>query len=547
MQIHAKGESGHTIIAGTTIYNSRGLVEKQYVSQDIAAVLSAYYDTGIANWKHTAYEYDALGRVTLQTNPDDTTVSHDYSTAWQTTTTNENGNRKDYIFDAFKRLTRVVEYPEIYLYEAKWGTFGSGNGQFFYPLGIAVDSQGYIYVADTGNNRIQKFNSDGTFQAKWGSFGTENGQFNAPSGIAADSQGYIFVADTDNDRIQKFDSAGNFQTMWGVSGSDNGELNSPCGAAIDSQGVAYVTDKFNNRVQKFRYVSTSTTSYQYDIAGNLTGVEDNNSNITEMDYNWLSRKTGMTDPDMGTWSYDYDANGNLTSQTDNKDQTITLTYDALNRLTGKTYPAGLGMTNISYVYDAYQAGVNYGKGKRTSMTDALGANSHTWKYDSRGRLINEIKTIDAVPYTTSYTYDGADRIYQITYPTGEVVTNGYNLRGLPYSLSGNQAGSLATSAYYNQLGSITEINLYNTSGSNKVTWGYCGTGGAYDTAGGYYGRLWEIRTTKQPAGTPVLQDIRHTWDAGGNLVQREDLVNSETESFHYDSLDRLIEVNGAYS
>lgn len=133
---------------------------------------------------------------------------------------------------------------------------------------------------------------------------------------------------------------------------------------------------------------------------------------------------------MGYWVYTYDNNSNLQTQTDAKSHTITLNYDALNRLMGKTYPRGLGMTNVGYTYDS-TAGGNYGKGKRTSMTDALGSNSTTDKYDNRGRLIQETKTISSIPYTTSYTYDGADRNTAITYPTGETVRQNYNGRGLP--------------------------------------------------------------------------------------------------------------------
>ena len=178
------------------------------------------------------------------------------------------------------------------------------------------------------------------------------------------------------------------------------------------------------------------------------------------------------------------------------------------------------------------------------MTDHFGTNSDNWKYDTRGRLIREDKIIDSATYTTQYAYDGADRIATITYPTSEVVTQTYNGRGLPHTLSGTTAGSLVTSVLYNQLGSIMEINLNN---STKSTLGYYGTGGTYDTTGGYYGRLWEIKTTKQPAGTPVLQDVRHTWDAGANLTQRQDLVSSETENFTYDNVDRLTGVSGAYT
>ena len=65
-------------------------------------------------------------------------------------------------------------------------------------------------MADTGNNRIQKFDANGVFLAKFGSFGTANGQFNGPYGVATDATGNVWVADSGNNRIQKFDAGGNF-------------------------------------------------------------------------------------------------------------------------------------------------------------------------------------------------------------------------------------------------------------------------------------------------------------------------------------------------
>ncbi len=65
----------------------------------------------------------------------------------------------------------------------EWGSFGAGNGQFAGAHGIEVDANGNVYVADTGNNRIQKFTSDGILLVKWGSSGTAPGQFNHPHGI----------------------------------------------------------------------------------------------------------------------------------------------------------------------------------------------------------------------------------------------------------------------------------------------------------------------------------------------------------------------------
>jgi RHS repeat-associated protein len=396
IQTQTNGESGHTIITGTTVYNNRGQVDKQYVPQDIPSVLNLYYDTDIANWKYTTFTYDALGRTIEQTNADSTVVSTDFDTAWKTTATDPLNHKKNYYYDAYHRLITVEE----------------------------LNSGFSVYA---------------------------------------------------------------------------------------------------------------TTQYTYDILGNLVSVIDDADNTATMTYDWLSRKTAMSDPDMGNWSYTYDGNSNLLTQTDSISHTITLAYDALNRLTGKTYPAGLGMTNVSYAYDSV-AGGNYGKGRRTGMSDALGANSAAYVYDIKGRLSSENKVIDAVTYTTSYTYDGADRLLTVTYPGGEVVTNDYNGRGLPDSVYGTSAGNVVNSTLYNALGSITDINFGNP-GVLSTTYGYYGTGGNHDTAGGYYGRLWEIKTVN--SGSTVLQDIRHTWDAVGNLNQRQYLVGGETETYSYDFLDRL--------
>jgi RHS repeat-associated protein len=67
-----------------------------------------------------------------------------------------------------------------------------------------------------------------------------------------------------------------------------------------------------------------------------------------------------------------------------------------------------------------------------------------------------------------------------------------------------------------------------------------------DTTGGYYGRLYRRETLPQAGGNDI-QNVRHTWDAGGNLSTRQDVLASETETFSYDSLDRLTAVSGAYT
>ena len=84
---------------------------------------------------------------------------------------------------------------------------GSGDGQFFGgPLGVAVDGSGNVFVTDRYNARIQEFTNTGTFLTKWGSFGSGDGQFgsNSPTAVAVDASGDVFVADNGNNRVQKF-------------------------------------------------------------------------------------------------------------------------------------------------------------------------------------------------------------------------------------------------------------------------------------------------------------------------------------------------------
>ena len=148
----------------------------------------------------------------------------------------------------------AAESPPNYV--AQWGVNGSGDGQFQYPAGIATDSAGNVYVADTDNHRIQKFTSSGTFVTKWGVNGSGDGQFQKPFGIATDSAGNVYVSDTNNQRIQKFASAGSLITKWGSGGSANGQFLFPHGIATDSAGNVYVADTHNHRVQKFGSVDS---------------------------------------------------------------------------------------------------------------------------------------------------------------------------------------------------------------------------------------------------------------------------------------------------
>jgi len=138
------------------------------------------------------------------------------------------------------------------------GKPGGGRGQFSAPAGLAVDGDGNLYVADSGNHRIQKFDGDGHFLGVLGTPGGGDGQLNEPWGVAVDNEGNIFVADTWNHRIQKFDSSFGFQKAWGQGFVDVGqrepeplEFFGPRSIAIDADGDLWLVDTGNKRVLKF--------------------------------------------------------------------------------------------------------------------------------------------------------------------------------------------------------------------------------------------------------------------------------------------------------
>lgn len=157
------------------------------------------------------------------------------------------------LYATFESLHVVHEYSALFVSEPIriFGGFGSGDGQFNAPLGIAVDVAGDLFVVDSGNHRVQKLSPDGTFRLKWGSRGALDGQFESPSGIAVSSAGQIYVADTGNHRIERFDLQGVFHLKWGGFGTANGEFRSPVGVAVSRDGRVYVADNDNPRVQEF--------------------------------------------------------------------------------------------------------------------------------------------------------------------------------------------------------------------------------------------------------------------------------------------------------
>jgi uncharacterized protein (TIGR03663 family) len=159
-----------------------------------------------------------------------------------------------YVVDTFNH--RIQKFDRDGKFVLAWGSEGSEDGQFKEPWGVAVAPSGDVYVADTWNHRIQRFDANGTFKTKWGAqqlvgnARDATGNFFGPRAIAIDQSGSVLVTDTGNHRVQRFDADGKFLAVYGGRGAGDGLFAEPVGVAVDRSGNVYVADTWNHRIQK---------------------------------------------------------------------------------------------------------------------------------------------------------------------------------------------------------------------------------------------------------------------------------------------------------
>jgi tripartite motif-containing protein 71 len=160
-----------------------------------------------------------------------------------------------YVGDQFSHL--VQRFSPAGRFLSQWGVYGAGPGQLGAVDGLAVAPSGDVYVLDATHARIERFTPAGRLLGEWGSPGTALGQFDfgpgygpdkPPGGDLAIGGGYVYVADSANNRIVRFDLDGTHPQLIAGPGSAPGQVSSPRGLAI-SGGVLYVADEGNHRVQ----------------------------------------------------------------------------------------------------------------------------------------------------------------------------------------------------------------------------------------------------------------------------------------------------------
>ena len=164
----------------------------------------------------------------------------------------------DNIFVADSGNHRIQKFSKSFELTASVGKEGKKNLQFKQPSGVSVDPiSGKIFVADTGNHRIQVLNEDLSFSHTFGKKGGDIGHLHSPSDVSVSVNGFVYVADTDNSRIQVFTTDGRFVRQFGHEGLPERHLDQPLGVAVDCAETAIVTSSMDHHV------------YIYDCHGNL--------------------------------------------------------------------------------------------------------------------------------------------------------------------------------------------------------------------------------------------------------------------------------------
>ena len=245
-----------------------------------------------------------------------------------------------YIADASNNGIRKVDSTGTITTIAGTGEFGfSGDGgpavaaQLRSPRGVAVDSAGNVYIADSSNRRIRKIDSTGTITTIAGTgrlgFSGDGGpavaaQLRSPYGVAVDGAGNLYIADASNNGIRKVDSTGTITTIAGTGESgfsgDGGpaveaELRSPYGVAVDSAGNVYIADSSNWRIRKIDSIgddrlqwgrrpgSRAPRGVAVDSAGNVYIADVGNHRIRKVD------STGTITTIAGTGEFGFSGDG----------------------------------------------------------------------------------------------------------------------------------------------------------------------------------------------------------------------------------------------
>ncbi len=448
---------------------------------------------------------NALGHVTL--------FSYDVGTGnllWS----ESNGIRTNYEYDTFGRVSKEIKPYDSSSYPTK---------QYYYDLDGVTPEKISVSLKSSGN----EYTNISYFYDGFGNLVqvkslvddeeiVKNLYYDAEFRAVAEDNPFF------TDYFENMSSNGSYQTNYTYDVLDRvTSVLNPDGSSKTVEFSQYNITDYDENDHKHMYVldghgrivsvfeyndnivnETYETTYEYDDNDNLVEITDTLGNVFGFTYDALSRKTNMSDPDLGNWSYEYDKNGNLVLQIDNIDNEILLSYDELNRINAKNSSD----VNISFYYDEQYLG---------TLTNTTGSNglADAYTYDERYRVMLHNKFMDDFVFNTSFVYDSQNRL---------VSREGFSELDFIYNQQGlmDVIPDVIDSSNYNAFGSIL-----NRTYNNGLIQSY-----VYNDSNG---RLVSI-------SIPDVQGLTYTYDAVGNILSINDTVQDRMSVMSYDDLDRLI-------
>ena len=334
-------------------------------------------------------------------------------------------------------------------------------------------------------------------------------------------------------------------------------------------------DALGNMLQDIG-ASNQTSSFTYDAMGNMVMATDQASNPTHRAFDALNRLYQITDPasgitatsydahnrpltvtaptgaatayvyngfgdviqesnpNTGTTVYYYDSTGNRIQRVAATGAVTQYTYDALDRVLTMTFPSD-SAENVTYAYD--ESGHGSGVGRLTSVSDAAGTLSRS--YDQLGNLLTDARTTSATTLTTTYTYDAANRIVSIVYPSGATVSYTRDTMGRVASVSAQPSGGastlVASSIAYKPFGPDAGLR-YGSAGQQTRSFDQ-----DYRLT-----NVTDIGTVRRGLAR-VAENLSYAYYPTNNVQTSTDAVTAgNSQSFGYDNLQRLSAASGGY-
>ncbi len=490
------------------------------------------------------FEYDTYGNLTkvVNTKGGKTTIAYDtayalfpestknalghtFSSSWDPvcegplSTTDANGQITTTTYDALCRHART-DGPLGGFVQTTYPSFGEPNAQHTQVETAAASGAGTQWSRHYFDGLGRRYLSERRGPSAGEEILSDEVTYNARGGVATAARPR-FTGDTAYTSSFEYD-ARNRQTEATL--PDAATLTVSYGlrsvTTTNPEGHITVTERNDTALTSYldEYLGESpiTTTTTTDPGARTRTVTDHVGNVLVTYFNSLGQITSINAPDSGIETREYNDAGEMVATVNALTERTELAYDLIGRLTSKTTRAGTpNAETTSFTYDEPTSGY-FNVGLQTSMTDAAG--TALQDYNALGQVVRAQRSIDAVNYTSSMTYNAAGVPTSVTYPDAQVISYTYDATGNLLTETGTISDS-----QYNASG-----QLISRTYANGVV-----TTNTYSDQRGWLDRIYTTRDTV------VHQDLNYTYLPDGMISSVTSVHAMEGWTYAYDQLNRL--------